>query len=132
MVVQAGTPDRAVGVHYGVGTQVDLGRGEFLDQGAEGVGAGEAGDLVAELEVFQDFLHVGRESVQVSREIGRQLLAIGPRPEVAQGEPGGVVEGLTGCLAKGEILIHDARFVEHRLGVQHFLLRVLQHRVQPA
>jgi hypothetical protein len=38
---------------------------ELLDQRAERVGLGEAGDLVAELEVVEDLLDVRREAVEV-------------------------------------------------------------------
>ena len=65
------------GVAHRVGAQVDVGRGEFLDQRAQGVGARQARDLVAELEVFEDVLHVGRESAQVRLEVGGELLAVG-------------------------------------------------------
>ena len=46
-------------------TQVDFGRGELLDQRAQGVGLGEARDLVAELEVLEDVLDAGGEAVEV-------------------------------------------------------------------
>ena len=59
-----------------VGAQVDVGRGELLDQGAQGVSAGQARDLVAELKVFEDVLHVGREPVEVRLEVGGELLAV--------------------------------------------------------
>lgn len=48
----------------------------------------------SELEVLQDCLYVGRESVQVCREVGRQLMAIGSRPDVTHGELGCTVKDL--------------------------------------
>ena len=67
VVVEAGVPDGAVGsVHRGR-AQVDVGGGKLLDQGAEGVGAGEPRYLVAELEAFEDVLDVGREPVEPVR-----------------------------------------------------------------
>ena len=92
-------PHRTVGVQDRRRAQVDVGGGEFLDQRAEGVGPGQAGDLVAEFEVVEDVLDVGREAVEIGFEVGGKLLAAGTRPQVAQGESGGVVEGLAGGLA---------------------------------
>jgi len=51
--------------------------------------------------------------------------------EVAQGEARGVVEGLAGGLGKRGALLGDAAFIEHLLGVQHGLLRRLEHGIHP-
>ena len=53
VVVQAGMPNRTVGVLYRVGTQVDFRRGQFLDQCAKGIGLGKLWDLIAKLEVLK-------------------------------------------------------------------------------
>ena len=63
VVVEAGVSDRAVGVQDRGRAQVDVGRGELLDQCAQGVGFGQARNLVTELEVVEDVLHVGRKPV---------------------------------------------------------------------
>ena len=131
VIVEAGMADGAVGVHHGVGAQVDVGRGELLDQRAERVGPGEARDLVAELEAVEDVLHVGREPVEPGPEVGLELLAARAGAQIAQGEPGGVVEGLPRRLAEGGVLPHHAGLVERGLHVENGLLTVLQHRVQP-
>jgi hypothetical protein len=68
--------------------------------------------LVAELEVVEDLLHVRREAVEVGLEVDAQLLLAGPRAQVTQGEAGGVVEGLAGCLAQRLVLVDDVRLVE--------------------
>ena len=94
VVVEAGVPDRAVGVVHRSWAQVDVGGGQLLDQRAQGVGPGQPRDLIAELEVFEDVLDVGREPVEPSPEVGFELLAIGAGAQVAEGELGGVVEGL--------------------------------------
>ena len=106
--------------------------GELLDQRAEGVGPGQAGDLVAELEVVEDVLDVGRETVEIGFEVGRQLLTAGAGAQVAQGEPGGVVEGLAGSLAQGRVLFHHAGGVEGGLHGKDGLLAVFQHRIEAA
>jgi hypothetical protein len=76
--------------------QVDLGIEELVDQRAERVGARERRQLVAELEVLEDVLDVGREAVEVVLEVGQELLLAAAGLEVAQGELRGVVEGLAG------------------------------------
>ena len=132
VVVEAGMPDRAVGVLHRGRAEVDVGRGELLDQRAQGVGLREARDLVAELEVLQNVLHVRGEAVEVGLEVGRELLAARPGAQVAQGELRGVVEGLSRRLPQGRLLLDDAGLVEHGLHLEHLLLAVLQHSVQPA
>jgi hypothetical protein len=54
----------------------------------------ESVELVAELEVVEDVLDVGREAVEVVLEIGKQLLLAAAGLEIAQRELRGVVEGL--------------------------------------
>ena len=132
VVVEAGVPDRAVGVAHRGRAQVDVGGGQLLDQRAQGVGPGESLYLVAELEVVEDVLHAGREPVEPGPEVGLELLAVGAGAQVAQGELRGVVEGLTRDLPQGRILLDDPGFVEGGLHVQNRLLAVLQHRVEPA
>ena len=75
VVVEAGMPDGAVGVHHRIRTEVDVRRGESLNQRAQGVGLREPWDLVAKLEVVENVLHAGREPVEVGAEIRLKLLA---------------------------------------------------------
>ena len=132
VVVEAGTPHRAVSVQNRRRAQVDVGGGQLLDQRAEGVGFGQARDLVAELEVVEDVLDVGREAVEIRFEVGGELLAAGARPQVAQGERGGVVEGLAGGLSQGRVLFNDARGVKGGFHAKDGLLAVFQHRIEAA
>jgi hypothetical protein len=71
--------------------------------------------LVAEFEIFDDFLNVGGEAVEVVFEIREELLLAGARFEVAEGEFGGVVERLLGGLAESGVLLGDAVGVEELL-----------------
>ena len=119
-------------VLHRLGAQVDLRRGELLDQRAERVRPGEAWNLVAELETVEDVLHVGRKPVQPCVEIRPELLRIGAGAQVAQGKGRGIVEGLPRRLAERRVLLHDFRRVERRLHVENSLLAVLQHCIQPA
>ena len=50
---------------------------------------------MAELELLQDLLDVGRERVQVRLKVGPESLLLAARGEVAQPERRRVVEGLT-------------------------------------
>jgi hypothetical protein len=131
VVVEAGVFHRAVAVPDRMGAQVDVGRQELFDQAAERVGLREARDLVAELEVVENLLDVGREAVQVGLEIGLEVLLAGAGLEVPQSEPGGVVEGLAGRLTHSRILVDDPRRVEGSLHVEDGLLGRFEHRVQP-
>ena len=132
VIVEAGMAHAAVGVHHRLRTQVDVGRGELLDQRAECVGLGEARDLVAELEAVEDVLHVGRIPVEPGAEVSFELLAAGTGAQVAEGEARGVVEGLSRRLAQRRVLLHHAGIIERGLHVENGLLAVFQHCVQPA
>ena len=118
VVVERGMPDRAVGVDHRSRTQVDVGRGELFDQGTQGVGLGEARDLVAELEVLEDVLDSRREAVEVVLEVGSELLAAGAGTEVVEGELRGVVERLAGRLTERFLLLDDPLLVEPGLHVE--------------
>ena len=87
--------------------------------------------MVAEFEVFEDVLYIGRESVEPSFEIGFELLRVGTCPKVAQGERGDVVEGLARRLPQRRVLLHDFSLVERGFHVADGLLVVLQHRIEP-
>ena len=109
--------------------EVDVGVEELVDQRADGVGLGERRELVAELEVVEDVLDVGREAVEVVLEIGEQLLLAAAGLQVAQCELRSVVERLSRRVAERGALLGDARLVEHLLGVEHRLLGRLQHGI---
>lgn len=109
--------------------QVNFGIKELVDQRAERVGLGECGELVAELEVLQYVLDVGREAVEIVLEIGEQLLLTAARFQIAQGEARGVVEGLPRSSGKRSALLGDVRLVEHLLGVEHRLFGRFEHRI---
>src|SRR5665647_2914210 len=126
MVVETWLLDRAVAVQHRVGAEVDLRGEEFLDEGAKGIGLGEAWDLVAELELVEDVLHVWREAVEVRLEVGLELLLAGAGTEVAEGELRGVVEGLPRSLTQGLVLMDDPSRVERRLHGNDVLLRGLK------
>ena len=100
-----------------VGAEVDVLVEELLDELAERIGLGEAGNLVAELEVVEDVLHVRREAVEVGLEVVLELLLGGAGLQVAQQKGRGVVEGLAGGGAEGVVLIGDLLPVERGLHV---------------
>ena len=107
VVVEAGHTQATVGVEHGAGAEVDRAVEELCDQKAENVIVHQARDLVAEPELFQDLLHVGREAVEVGFEVGAQLLLLADGAQVAQPEGRCVVEGFARRLAQGLILVGD-------------------------
>ena len=132
VVVQALQAHGAVPVQDGSGAEVDRAVQELLQQEAQRVRFHQRGNLVAEPELLQDLLHVGREAVEVGLEVGSQLLLPPAGSEVSEPEGGRVVEGLAGGLAQRRILVGDAGLVQPGLHAEHRVLRRLQHRIQPA
>jgi hypothetical protein len=110
VVVEAGVLDRAVAVQDRVRAEVDGERNFSIS--VPSASALTARDLVAELEVVEDVLHVGREAIEVGLEVGLELLLAGAAFEVAQRERRGVVERLAGRLAQRLVLVGDLRLVE--------------------
>ena len=86
-------------------------------------------ELVAELEVLEDVLDVGREAVEIVLEIGEQLLLAAAGLQIAQRELRRVVERLARGIAERGALLGDARLVEHLLGIEHRPLGRLKHRI---
>ena len=132
VVVEAGHTQAAVGVEHGAGAEVDRAVEELCDQKAENVIVHQARDLVAEPELFQDLLHVGREAVEVGFEVGAQLLLLADGAQVAQPEGRCVVEGFARRLAQGLILVGDAGRVQLRLHAEHSLFGRFQDGVEAA
>ena len=99
VVVQALQAHGTVRVEDGPGAEVDRAVEELFQEEAEDVGFDQGRNLVVKLELLQDLLDVGRETVEVGLEVGPQLLAPGAGGEIAETEGGGVVEGLAARLA---------------------------------
>ncbi len=109
--------------------EVDVGVEELVDQRAQRIRFGQRWQLVAELEVLQDVLDVGREAIEVVDEVGQQLLGVTSRFQITQREARGVVEGLACGVCQRGALLSDVRVVEHLLGVEHGLLGGLEDGV---
>jgi hypothetical protein len=110
------------------GAEVDVRIEEFVDEGAERVGFGEGGELVTEFEVFDDFLDVGGEAVEVVFEILQELLLAGAGFEGGEGELGIVVEGLLRGFAEGGVLFGDAVGVKELLWLRGRLVSWVRGR----
>ena len=126
MVVQAGQ------IAARPGAEVDIPADKLLDDRSENIGLDHGRDLVAELELLQNFLHVRGEAVQIGFKIRLELLACRTSSQIAQAEGRCVAEGLAGGIAKRTPLVGDPCAVQHFLHVQDLLLGVLQHSVQAA
>ena len=128
---QAGelAPVRADGVVVG---EIDVRGDEFFEDAVEGVRLRHFPDLVAEIELGDDFGDVGAEAVEVVIEVRFQLGGISE--QTLEGELGGVVEDLAGCFAEA-VGIEQSHacldFLELHLG-QHGFLGILQQAIDPA
>ena len=93
---------------------------ELLDQRTEGICLREPRDLVAELEVVEDPCTLGKKPFRIGLEVRPQLLLARASSGIAQGKRRRVVEGLAGGWRKrSPDLMHDTRFVERSLHVEH-------------
>ena len=115
MIVESGKANGAILAQDGFRTQIDRAVDELLDQESKRVGFDQGGNLITELKLVEDLLHVWGEAVQESLEIGSELLLLAPGGEITQAEGGRVIEGLAGRLAKRSVLIGDAGPVEFDL-----------------
>ena len=102
---------------------------ELVNQRADRVRFGKCGQLIAEFEVLDDVLDVGRKAVEVVFKIGEQLLLTAAGLQVTQSKLRGVVECLSGGVAQRCSLFRDARLVKHLLCIQHILFGRLQHGI---
>lgn len=124
MVVQAGQ------IAARPGAEVDIPADKLLNDCAENISFDHGRDLIAELELLQNFLHVRGEAVQIRFKVRLELLPCRAPGQIPQAEGRRVAEGLPGGVAQRAPLIGDARVVQHFLHVQNLLLGVLQHGVQ--
>ena len=74
----------------------------------------------------------GEKPSQVRLEVGPELLPARSGAQVSQADLGRVVERLPRRRPQGAVLLDDLGFVEHGLHVEHRLLGVVEHRVEPA
>ena len=125
VVVEAGQ------VADGARAEVDILVEELFDERAKGIGLRQAWDLVPELEVLQNVLHVRREPVEVDLEVVPQLLLGSPGLEITEAERGGIVEGLTRCRTEERrVLIRNAFLIEGGLHLHDRVFGRLQHGIQ--
>ena len=132
VVVQAFKAHGAVPVEDGIGAEIDGSVQELLQQGAHRMRLDQPGNLVAELELLQDLLDVGREAVEVRFEVGPEPLLLADRSQVAEPEGGCVIEGLAGRLAQRLVLVGDTGGVHLLLHAEHRFLCRFQNCVKAA
>ena len=114
------------------GGEVEAGVEVLLDQRAEGIGLGQSGDLIAELEVVEDLLHVGREAVEVRLEVELEAGRTADRAQIPQGEAGGVVEVLACGLAESSVPIDNSSRREGLVGLDDVVPARLKNTVEAA
>ncbi len=131
VVVQRRELDAAVGILHRQRREIDLGVEKVVDQVAEDVGIHQLLDLVAEVELGEDFLHVGREAIEIGDEVIAQALACRTGLELGQRELRDVVEGLSCRQAQRAVLLGHLEGVEELLMFQHCVLRGFEHGIEP-
>ena len=105
---------RADGVVVG---EIDVRGDEFLDDAVERVCLAHLADLVAEIELGDDFGDVLAEAVEVVVEVGLELGRVSE--QALEGELGGVVENLAGSFPQAVRIEHGhfrLGFLELHLG----------------
>ncbi len=132
VVVERGQLSFPVGILHRQGREVDLGVEEVVDQVAEDVGIHQLLNLVAEIELGEDFLHVGREAVQVCNEVIAQALSLAASFQLGQREFGDVVEGLACRHAQRAVLLGHLVGVEELLAREHGVLGGFQDSIEPS
>ena len=132
VVVQAVQTHGAASVKNRPGAKVDRAVQEPLQQEAQGVRFHQRGNLVAELELVQHLLNVGREAVEVCLEVCSQLLLPPAGRKVAEPEGRRVVEGLARGLAQRLILVGYACGVQLGLHAENRVLGRFQNCVESA
>ena len=115
-----------------LGAEIDILADKLLNHRTKNIGVDHGCDLVAELELVQNLLNVGRKAVEIRFKIRLELLACRAAGQIAQTEGRSVAKSLTGGVAQCAPLVCDARVVQHFLHTQHLLLGALQHGVQAA
>jgi hypothetical protein len=78
-----------------IGAKVDVAVEELLDDASQDVCIHHRRNLVAELELIQNLLHVRGEAVKIDFQVGFELLRMHAIAQVTQHEVGRVVERLT-------------------------------------
>jgi len=132
VVVQGGQLDAAVGILHRQRREIDLGVKEVVDQVAKDVRIHQLLDLVAEVELGEDFLHVGRKAVQICNEVIAQALACCAGLELGQREFRDVVERLACRHAQRAVLLGHFVGVEKPLALEHRVLGGFEYGVEPS
>ena len=112
MIVESRLLRRTIAVQNGGKTQIDRRIKKLLNQGAERIGFGEARELIAELEVIEDLLYVGREAVEICLKIRPELLLACARAKVAQCKLRGIIKCFPRRLSQGHVLVGNASAIK--------------------
>ena len=98
---------------------------------AENMGIHQFLNLVAEVELGEDLLHVGREAVQICNEVIAQALACCAGLELGQRELRDVVERLPRCHTQRAVLLGHFVGVQELLALEHRVFRRFEHGIEP-
>ena len=112
--------------------EIDVFADELLDNRAENIGFDHGVHLIAELELVQNLLHVGRKPVEIRLKIRLELLRGWAAGQIAQAERRRIAESLTGNIAKRTPLVGNPRSIQRLFHFEHLQLGVFQHSIQTA
>ena len=110
--------------------EVDVRRYKFFNDCAENVCLDHGVDLIAELELLQNLLHIRRETVQIGFKIRFQGLLLRTAGKVAQTERRRIAKSLSRRIAQRRPLVIDTGLVQLFLHIQDSLFAILQKSIQ--
>ena len=132
VVVQTGMLENGlffVFVHR-VRTEVNIRRYKFFNNCAENVCLDHGIDLITELELLQNLLHIRREAVKICFKIRFQCLLLRTAGKVAQTERRRIAKSLSHHVAQCRPLVIDTCRIQLFLHIQGSLFTVLQKSIQ--
>ena len=116
-------------VHW-VRTEVDVRRYKFFNDCAEDVCLDHSVDLIAELELLQDLLHIWRETIKICFKVRFQCLLLRTAGKVSQTERRCIAKSLSHHVAQCRPLVIDTCCIQLFLHIQDSLFTVLQKSIQ--
>ena len=115
-----------------VWAEVDVRRYKFFNDCTEDICLDHGVNLIAELELLQNLLHIRRESVKICFKIRFQGLLFRTAGKVAQTERRCIAKSLSSHVAQCRPLVIDTCRIQLFLHIQDSLFTVLQKSIQTA
>ena len=113
-------------------TKVDIRRNKLLNDSTKDISFDHCVNLISELELCQNFLHIRREAIKIRFKIRLQRLFLCTAGKVTQTERRSITKRLSSSIAECRPLICDTRIIQHFLHFQNCRFGILQHGIQTA